>query len=116
MLISALASGIESIEGPHQLSTIVAAAEIVDIEAVRIDWIQRGFSCDTWVDPPGQCWEDFQHATDELMLLISGQLELVVDGRIWEPKIGEEVFIGAGVNHSVRNIGGSTTRWLYGYK
>ena len=26
----------------------------------------EGFSCDLWVDPPGQVWEDYRHATDEL--------------------------------------------------
>lgn len=56
------------------------------------------------------------HSTDELVMLLDGALELDIEGRGWRPAIGEEVFIPARARHSVRNVGGSTTRWLYGYK
>ncbi|XSG85624.1 MAG: hypothetical protein ACPW60_02645 [Methylohalobius sp. ZOD2] len=48
------------------------------MQKIAQDWKGRGFSCDLWVDSPGQRWEDFVH--------------------------------------SVRNIGGRTARWLYGYR
>jgi hypothetical protein len=32
------------------------------------------------------------------------------------PDPGEEVLIAAHVPHTVRNIGGTTAKWLYGYK
>jgi len=44
----------------------------LDIEWIRADWHGRGFSCDPWVDPPGQCWKDFVHATDELVIVLEG--------------------------------------------
>jgi quercetin dioxygenase-like cupin family protein len=69
-----------------------------------------------WVDPPGQRWEDFVHATDELVLVVEGELEFEINGVISHPKIGEELFIPAGAVHSVRNIGSQTARWLYGYR
>jgi quercetin dioxygenase-like cupin family protein len=83
---------------------------------VSRDWTARGFSCDLWVDPPGQRWEDFVHTTDELVLVLEGELEFEIDGEISQPETGEEIFIPAGAVHSVRNIGASTARWLYGYR
>jgi len=40
--------------------------QTIDREQVAADWAVRGFSCELWVDPPGQRWEDFTHAADEL--------------------------------------------------
>ena len=87
----------------------------INTQAVSTEWEARGFSCDLWVDPPGQCWEDFVHSTDELVLVVEGELEFEISGVISHPDIGEETFIPAGALHSVRNIGGSTAKWLYGY-
>jgi mannose-6-phosphate isomerase-like protein (cupin superfamily) len=79
-------------------------------------WKARGFSCGLWVDPPGQVWEDYVHSVDELLMLMEGALELEMQGKILRPGIGEEVLIPAHTSHTVRNIGGATARWLYGYK
>jgi mannose-6-phosphate isomerase-like protein (cupin superfamily) len=83
---------------------------------IEKDWRSRGFSCGLWIDPPGQAWEGYVHQTDELLLVLEGELELEMEGRTFRPKAGEEVFIPAGLTHSVRNVGGTTARWLYGYK
>ncbi|GKS58373.1 hypothetical protein YTPLAS18_19000 [Nitrospira sp.] len=83
---------------------------------VEGSWHSRGFSCAVWVDPPGQVWEDYVHSTDELVMLIEGTLEFAIEGRVSRPEIGQEVCIPAGIRHSVRNVGGTTARWLYGYK
>ena len=80
------------------------------------DWARRGFGCDLWVDPPGQRWEDFVHDVDELVVVVDGDMEFEVDGEVTRPDPGEELFIPAGANHSVRNIGHGTCRWLYGYR
>jgi mannose-6-phosphate isomerase-like protein (cupin superfamily) len=79
-------------------------------------WRARGFTCDLWVDPPGQEWIDYVHAVDELMMVMDGELELVMQGRTFRPKLGEEVLIPAHEQHTVRNIGETTALWLYGYK
>lgn len=89
---------------------------IVDQAQIERDWRRRGFSCGLWVDPPGQVWEDYVHSTDELLLVLEGELELEMQGRAFQPATGEEVLIPARVTHSVRNVGGTTARWLYGYK
>jgi quercetin dioxygenase-like cupin family protein len=87
----------------------------VNQQDVSDNWAARGFSCDLWVDPPGQRWEDFVHKTDELVIVVEGEIEFKIKGEIIHPETGEEVFIPAGAVHSVRNIGATTARWLYGY-
>ena len=88
----------------------------VDREKIEMEWKARGFSCDLWVDPPGQVWEDYVHSTDELLMLMEGKLELEMQGKAFRPAIGEEVLIPANTSHTVRNVGRTTARWLYGYK
>jgi quercetin dioxygenase-like cupin family protein len=88
----------------------------IDTRDISRDWAARGFSCGLWVDPPGQRWEDFVHATDEVVIVLEGSMEFEIDGRTSRPAAGEEVFIPAGAVHSVRNVGDVTARWLYGYR
>jgi mannose-6-phosphate isomerase-like protein (cupin superfamily) len=88
----------------------------IDREQLKADWARRGFSSDLWIDSPGQRWEDFTHATDELVLVLEGNMEFEIAGRLCHPEIGEEMPIPAGAVHSARNIGATTARWLYGYK
>ena len=89
---------------------------IIDHSAIRKDWYGRGFSCDIWIDPPGKIWADFVHDTDELLMLIDGEIELEMDGNALHPKIGNEILIPAGMHHTVRNIRSVTNHWFYGYK
>jgi len=49
----------------------------IDREQVAADWAKRGFSCDLWIDPPGRRWEDFTHATDELVVVLEGEMEVL---------------------------------------
>ena len=87
----------------------------INTQDISRNWKARGFSCGLWTDPPGQCWEGYVHRTNELVLIIEGELELEIGGVISHPRIGEEIFIPAGAAHSVRNIGNTTAKWLYGY-
>jgi quercetin dioxygenase-like cupin family protein len=88
---------------------------MIDRDRIAADWAGRGFSCDLWIDAPGQRWEDFTHATDELVLVLEGEMEFEVRGQVHHPQPGEELLIPAGAVHSARNIGSVTARWLYGY-
>ena len=67
--------------------------EAPDRKVIERDWLSRGFSCQLWVDPPGQRWEDFVHDTDELLVILEGKLELEMGGEVQRPAPGEEVFI-----------------------
>jgi len=88
----------------------------LDTGTIEADWRQRGFGFGVWTDPPGQIWRDFVHATDELVMLAHGELELTFGGRTLRPSVGEEVLIPAGASHTVRNTGTSANRWYYGYR
>jgi len=87
----------------------------LDQAAVAAEWRARGYSCGTFVDPPGRRWEDFVHDCNELVTVIEGRLEMVVSGETMALEPGDEVFIPKGALHSVRNIHHGTTVWLYGY-
>jgi quercetin dioxygenase-like cupin family protein len=88
----------------------------MDRGRIARDWARRGFSCELWTDPPGQRWEDFRHATDELVTVLDGNVEFEIEGEVHHPQAGDELLIPAGALHSARNIGATTARWLYGYK
>ena len=77
-------------------------------EKVASDWRRRGFSCGTFEDPPGRAWRDFTHDCNELITVVEGRLQLIL-----EP--GDEAFIPRNCLHSVVNIAPTRTVWLYGY-
>ncbi len=87
----------------------------VDRAVVARDWQGRGFSCALFVDPPGQCWEGFSHAVNELVTVVEGRLEMEIAGQVTVVEPGDEAFIPAQAVHSVRNVHDGTSRWLYGY-
>lgn len=90
--------------------------DAIDRKTIAERWSRDGFTCELWVDPPGQKWLDFVHQTDERVIVKEGRIEFEVEGvrAILGP--GDEVFIPAGSRHSVWNRGSSTARWFYGYK
>lgn len=88
----------------------------VDRDAVAARWRERGFSCGLWVDPPGQVWVDYVHDVDELVMVVEGEVEFEIDGKRHYPEPGTELLIPARARHTVRNLGRSESRWLYGYK
>lgn len=89
---------------------------MTDKNQVKQDWQQRGFSFGIWDDPPGEVWADFTHDVDELFILESGQVELIIAGKVIQTKIGEEMLIPAHALHIVKNIGTTDSRWYYGYQ
>jgi mannose-6-phosphate isomerase-like protein (cupin superfamily) len=83
---------------------------------VAARWNDRGFSCDLWIDLPGRVWADFVHEVDELVMVVQGRVEFEIDGVFHLPEIGQELLISARALHTVRNLGGTESRWLYGYE
>ena len=53
--------------------------------------------------------------TDEVVIVLDGEMEFEVEGQLHRPQSGEELLISAGSLHSVRNIGNKTASWRYGY-
>lgn len=87
-----------------------------DVREIAAKWRARGFSCEVWTDAPGQVWADFVHDVDELVVLLEGRIELEFGGKVARPAPGEEVLIPAGERHTVTNVGGTTSRWCFGYR
>ena len=52
----------------------------MDQRQVEASWNQRGFSCDLWTDAPGQRWENFVHTTDEVVMVVDGNVEFEIGG------------------------------------
>ena len=88
----------------------------IDRSTVAKDWHARGFSCGLWIDHAGREWTCHPHETDELFMMMSGELELEMEGQSIQPSVGEEIRIPAGVPHIIRNVRGKTARWLYGQR
>ena len=88
----------------------------LDLQTVAESWARDGFTCDLWVDPPGQQWLDFVHSTDERVVVKEGRLEFEVEGARTLLGPGDGVLVPAGCRHSVWNRGVSTARWFYGYR
>lgn len=87
----------------------------VSPEATERDWRTRGYSCRPFRDPPGRVWRDFVHATNEVVTVVQGRLEVVIDGRSLIVDEGDEVYIPKNAVHTVRNVSESETVWLFGY-
>ena len=88
---------------------------MIDQERIATDREARGFSCDLWIDAPGQQWEDFTHATDEVVIVLEGKMEFEVEGQVHRPSCGDEFHMPAGAVPA-RNGSDVTARWLYGYR
>ncbi len=87
----------------------------LNFDAVAAAWRARGFSCHSFVDPPGQEWLDFVHSCNELVTVVEGRLKLEIDGHWVEAEPGDEVCIPRNARHSVLNAHDDTTVWLFGY-
>jgi mannose-6-phosphate isomerase-like protein (cupin superfamily) len=48
-------------------------------------------------------------------MVLQGDVEFEIAGVIHRPRAGEELLIPAGARHTVRNLGTTESRWLYGY-
>jgi len=95
------------------MKTSVVAPERAEIAK---NWHARGFTCGLWIDHAGRTWNGTQNKTEELLMVLSGKLEIEMQGHRVQPDIGEEIHIPAGIQQTIRNIGGKTARWLYGQK
>jgi len=62
-------------------------------QQIETDWASRGFSCELWTDPPGQRWEDFTHATDELVTVLEGDMEFEIEGELLSIVVSREFWI-----------------------
>ena len=83
---------------------------------IKQEWAKRGYSFGISKNPPSKIWSDFIHATDEIIMLVQGKIEIQFQNKKMIPKPGEEVIIPAGEKHTVKNIGENKNIWFYGYR
>ena len=88
----------------------------IDKDAIREDWSAQGFSCEVWVDPPGQIWHDFQHDVDLMVVLLEGECQIEMNTSTIRMSAGDELMIPADTKHTVRNCGEGPARWLHGFR
>jgi quercetin dioxygenase-like cupin family protein len=55
---------------------------MVDRQQIAAGWATLGYSCDLWTEPPGQRGEDSSHATDEVVIVLEGEMEFEVEGQV----------------------------------
>ncbi len=87
----------------------------VDKREVAKEWRELGYSCDLFVDPPGQQWNNFKHGCDELVVVVTGRLTMIIENDQWDMSPGDQIFIPRGALHSVHNTHTGSSHWLYGY-
>ncbi len=87
---------------------------ILERSTVAKDWHALGFSCGMWIDHAGREWSCEPRETEELLMVFTGIVEVDIAGRKIRPTIGEVIHIPPGLSHTIRNVGGTTAKWLYG--
>lgn len=97
------------------MQTTTTTTTKLDRATVRAEWASRGYTCELWIDPPDQVWQDFEHDVDEIVMLLEGSAQIELAGRTVRVQPGDELRIPAGVRHTVRNCGAGPARWLHGY-
>ena len=85
----------------------------LDYSSITQEWAKQGFSCGIWTDSPGLVWANYVHDSDELVMLIEGEIELQFQGKTIHPLLGEEILIPAHQPHTVINPGRTINRWYY---
>ena len=58
-------------------------------DSIKKNWTSRGYSFGIFQDPPKQVWANFVHKTDELVVLAEGEIEIEIEGKVYQPRIGE---------------------------
>jgi mannose-6-phosphate isomerase-like protein (cupin superfamily) len=87
---------------------------VVNETQVDSNWYSRGFTCDKRSDPPGQTWSDYIHDSDELIMVVEGDLDVEMKGETHHLEPGDELLVPASVPHTIRNVGRSDATWLKG--
>ena len=74
----------------------------------------EGYSVFEWSDSPGTVYGPHSHAEDQSHWIISGALELTVDGVSYTLRAGDRDFLPANTTHSAFVPGYEPVRYLIG--
>jgi len=77
--------------------------------------VLEGFSVFQWSDQPGRIYGKHMHADDQSHWVVSGRLELMVEGYgTFVLEAGDRDFMPAGTYHSARVLGDEPILYLIG--
>ncbi len=74
-------------------------------QQLKTDWERKGFKCELFKSLPGEGWSSKGHETDEMFILLEGEVEVSFQGKTYSPTIGEGVIVPANVPHTFKNPG-----------
>lgn len=73
------------------------------IEQIKSRLHKEGYSIiNVYDDPPNEVFEEHSHAGDQLMVIVSGEIEVEMNSQASLLKAGEEMYFPAGVLHSAK--------------
>jgi quercetin dioxygenase-like cupin family protein len=76
----------------------------------------EGYSVFQWSDSPATTYGVHNHAEDQSHWILSGSLELIVDGESYILNVGDRDFLPAYTNHSARVVSREAVVYLIGAK
>jgi quercetin dioxygenase-like cupin family protein len=87
----------------------------------KIDDIERsmrseGYATCQWSDPPGARYESHQHEHDELIWIIGGRIEFMIDEKVYELNAGDRLFLPRDTPHEAQVPRGQKVEYLIGQK
>lgn len=77
---------------------------------------EEGYSVFEWSDAPGTHYKAHRHAEDQSHWIISGELELRIQGETYTLRAGDRDFLPANTVHSAFVPGSQPVRYLIGAK
>lgn len=85
-------------------------------EIIKRRLLRDGFSIiNEYDDPPNELFPDHSHTGDQLLVVMSGEITVTMDGKILILKAGDEMFFPKHIIHSAK-IGAGGCHYLDGEK
>lgn len=89
----------------------------MNLDKLEQDWKSRGFTFGVGTIKAGEGVEKAVHDDkDEVVVMERGNYEFVLSDEVWFQEGEVEVYIPAGAEHSIKNIGITDAKIYYGYK
>ena len=85
-------------------------------KALRQILADEGYSVFEWTDAPGTIYEPHAHDDDQSHWIISGALQLTVEGETYTLQAGDRDFLSAQTTHAAFVPGDKPVRYLIGSK
>ena len=83
---------------------------------LRRELENEGYSVFEWTDAPGTTYEPHVHDDDQSHWIISGALQLTVEGETYVLQAGDRDFLSAQTTHAAFLPGDKPVRYLIGSK